>query len=113
MMKQTVLRGMMGFPCRELPEPHRVWEEALAADTATRRTLHTHIPCCRDRSPLDFSSAEMEEETAEHVRFPRSGLEQWRGEPADAACPGGCMPGGLDAESPVPDRTARVAEAYS
>ena len=39
MMKQTVLRGMMGFPCRELPEPHRVWEEALAADTATRRTL--------------------------------------------------------------------------
>ena len=31
-MKQTVLRGMMGFPCRELPEPPRVWEEALAAD---------------------------------------------------------------------------------
>ncbi|WP_288514719.1 hypothetical protein [uncultured Victivallis sp.] len=113
MMKQTVLRGMREFQCRELPESGRVREREQVSGAALRRTLHTHIPCCRDRSPLDFSSAEMEEETAEHVRFPRSGLEQWRGEPADAACSGGCMPGGLDAESPVPDRTARVAEAYS
>lgn len=79
MMKQTVLRGMREFQCRELPESGRVREREQVSGAALRRTLHTHIPCCRDRSPLDFSSAEMEEETAEHVRFPRSGLEQWRG----------------------------------
>lgn len=107
MMKQTVLRGMMGFPCRELPEPHRVWEEALAADTATRRTLYIHIPYCRSRCPFCpfYLGGAGEEETAEYVRLLRLELERW-GElagrfPVNAVYFGGGTPSDLGAESLV------------
>ena len=107
MMKQTVLRGMMGFPCRELPEPHRVWEEALAADIATRRTLYIHIPYCRSRCPFCpfYLGGAGEEETAEYVRLLRLELERW-GElagrfPVNAVYFGGGTPSDLGAESLV------------
>ena len=49
---RELLSRLLEATCRELPEPPRVWEEALAADTATRRTLYIHIPYCRSRCPF-------------------------------------------------------------
>lgn len=84
-----------------------MWEEALAADTATRRTLYIHIPYCRSRCPFCpfYLGGAGEEETAEYVRLLRLELERW-GElagrfPVNAVYFGGGTPSDLGAESLV------------